>query len=311
VTSALSGVFAKQITTDTAKTCTDLTDGQSILSRKIEIVNAKEVGETTIPKHLKLTEKSTVVCASDSAKKMAVTFEIKCNEAKEWSGSTAADTKIIKVDESDKCNPVIVLSAPAGCPRMEANTYIKYISENPIVLAIVIIALGGVMTFVGKKFFDWCLMVVGFVFGFTMIMMFCSMVGMLNALNHDSKGGVGLLVTSFFLALAGGAGMAFLAKISKQYGIMALGAFGGYMLGTIIYTGIITIWWTNSIGAVLTGIICAIIAAGLSIKLQDKVMVILTAFIGAYLFVRGFSMFIGGYPNEALLYQQMNNDVPL
>lgn len=62
-TSAVPGVFAKQ--TSATGTCTDLTDGIALLGRKIESVKAEGEGSAAVPHHVKLTEKSSVACASD------------------------------------------------------------------------------------------------------------------------------------------------------------------------------------------------------------------------------------------------------
>ena len=47
----------------------------------------------------------------------------------------------------------------------------------------------------------------------------------------------------------------------------------------------------------------------LAYKFDRHLVIYLTAFIGAYSFVRGISMFAGHFPNEILLYQQLSNNV--
>jgi len=45
-------------------------------------------------------------------------------------------------------------------------------------------------------------------------------------------------------------------------------------------------------------LICIIISICLAYWLQDAIIIFATSFIGAYTFIRGISLFAGGYPNE-------------
>jgi len=242
---------------------------------------------------------------------MAVTFNIKCDPSKSPSDSTSADTKIGSVDENNKCNPIINLSAPAGCPRFEATAIVKYITKNPIVLAVVFIALGLVMCFRGKAFLDRCLQVIGFLTFFIGIMLVTSMIGMLNYLDASKKGSIGLTILAVVLALVSGVLGSCIIMKSKRVAIICMGAFGGYMLGTMFYASLVILVWENAYGAIIFGALGAIIFAMLSFKLFEKVTIILTAFLGSYLWVRGFAMFIGGFPNEMTLYSKLANGVSL
>jgi hypothetical protein len=51
-----------------------------------------------------------------------------------------------------------------------------------------------------------------------------------------------------------------------------------------------------------TTILCAAIGAYLAYKFNTAIVIMSTSFLGAYLFVRGFAMFFGGFPSEVELY---------
>lgn len=58
--------------------------------------------------------------------------------------------------------------------------------------------------------------------------------------------------------------------------------------------------------AVVT-ITTTIIGAALANKFKDDIVIISTALIGSYAFVRGLSLLIGGFPNEFTLYQEIQD----
>ena len=46
------------------------------------------------------------------------------------------------------------------------------------------------------------------------------------------------------------------------------------------------------------GVACALVCALLTFVIYNHVIILTTAFMGAYLFWRGISMYLGGFPNE-------------
>ena len=49
------------------------------------------------------------------------------------------------------------------------------------------------------------------------------------------------------------------------------------------------------------------VAAGLSFVLRSHILIISTAFVGSYGFIRGISFYAGGYPNEFTLYDRIKH----
>lgn len=52
---------------------------------------------------------------------------------------------------------------------------------------------------------------------------------------------------------------------------------------------------------------CIIVGVLLARKMRIHIMIIGTSLVGAYALVRGVASFIGGYPNEAKLYQEASS----
>jgi hypothetical protein len=90
-----------------------------------------------------------------------------------------------------------------------------------------------------------------------------------------------------------------LAKISKL-GVAVLAGWGGFCLGLVLWSAFLyyiksqVFFWLFNVGL-------AIIFGVLSLFLYDYLMIISTAIIGSYGFIRGISFFAGKYPNEFTL----------
>ena len=54
---------------------------------------------------------------------------------------------------------------------------------------------------------------------------------------------------------------------------------------------------------------CAVLAAILVFVAYNHAIILATSLIGSYFFVRGISLYFGGFPNELLLMKQIKNGV--
>lgn len=88
----------------------------------------------------------------------------------------------------------------------------------------------------------------------------------------------------------------------RRYGIGLFAAWGGALLGFVV---------TNTFAVSNKYAFYAIIVAGaiamfmIAIKIEKTVIILLTAFIGAYAFVRGISLYAGGFPNETEFHAEL------
>jgi len=81
---------------------------------------------------------------------------------------------------------------------------------------------------------------------------------------------------------------------------IGLGCLLGYVLGEVIYnlgfnriqSNPKLIYWLIIVGSM-------IIFAGLTAWLKKPLVIFATSFIGGYLFIKGISMYAGGFPNES------------
>jgi len=269
----------------------------SLIPQHIYAIKPSEDG--TVKRHILLQQGGGDQC--NATTKYSVSYEIFCNK-----NITAQPTNNdMKVDTRDPCNPVIRFTHAAGCPVISANAWIDYINNHPWIAAIFLIAFGTIFNFWGRKWFPYVIAIIGGGTTFIAVMVICSAMGMLDYLEDKERGNVGLVVLSFILAIAAGAGVgAFLYKVLR-IGVMVLGGIGGYFLGTLLYTTVFI--WANSLALLISfQIILAIVGAYLGYRFRTNIMIIGTAGIGSYAFIRGISLFAGHYPSEVYMYQTLS-----
>jgi len=91
-----------------------------------------------------------------------------------------------------------------------------------------------------------------------------------------------------------------------------LGLIGGFSLGLMLYSVILAFIGSGAVWAmVLTAISCSVICGLLSFRFANAVVLIMTSVIGAYEFMRGVSYFLGGYPDMAVIFADLENNLPL
>ena len=112
---------------------------------------------------------------------------------------------------------------------------------------------------------------------------------------------VGFVICTAFAIAAG-----FLSYKLTDYNLAILGGITGFFLGFFLYSLVFAMFIkTSSIILWIILITCSIGGFFLMLNGRDKVEAYLTAFIGAYLIIRGLSFFLGGYPNEAETFAQL------
>jgi len=186
------------------------------------------------------------------------------------------------------------------------NAFAAYLQENPWIFAIFLVFFGAVCTLYGKKFIPWIVAIVGGIVTFLVIMFLASVMGMLNYIDPTQEGGnVGTVILAFILAI----GLGILAGwiLKKKFfliGFALMGFAAGFLVGNLLYN--LVLFKINS--TALYWIVCILFgaaAAFLCVKRKSELAILTTALLGAYSFVRGISVFLGGYPSEATFYEQL------
>ena len=259
--------------------------------------------ETTDPAtHLTFDQVSTTECVADPTKTYVVSYEILCDPT--------VESATVTVDETDLCNPQVSLTHKSGCPVFQATAIVQWLSTHGWVIGALLIVFGAVANFFGGKYIPYVIAGVAGFITFFAVLLLGSVTGALKALDVNVKptaGPVALAVFVFVVALALAVFVGWFIKKIERVGITLLGAAAGFLGGFLLYS-LVFIQFIQStpllIAIVLVG---AIVVGFLTWRYQMVLIVYLSAFLGAYAFVRGISTFAGHFPSEVVLYGQISS----
>ena len=88
----------------------------------------------------------------------------------------------------------------------------------------------------------------------------------------------------------------------RKYGVGLFAGWGGVMLGFVVTT---TFAVQNKYAFYAIIVAGAVAMFLIAIKVEKTVIILLTAFIGSYAFVRGISLYAGGFPSETELHDEL------
>ena len=164
----------------------------------------------------------------------------------------------------------------------------------------VLIVIGFFLALFGQKLFSVTLFIIGTMLTVVLVwLLFYS-----TFLSDSTEGWVGWVVLgcSILIGLAGG----FLLYKCQRLGASIVGGWGGFLLGVVFNT---TVLWaaTSEVAFWIISISFALIAAGLAFVFYYHAVILSTAFVGSYAFVRGISLYAGGYPNEMALIEMIKS----
>jgi hypothetical protein len=165
----------------------------------------------------------------------------------------------------------------------------KYISKLAPFIGAIMLGLGLVMTFFGSRFIQ--------LLGASVVGLIVSLVVMGIGYNVlPTSSGMGVLIVLLLVAIAVGAGVAKLAwNFIKQWAVAIMMAAAS-VAGVLVFCGVINV--SNNLVKIAL-VFVAIIAGGfIGKKLNKGVKTFGTAFVGAFLVIRGLSTFIGGWPGD-------------
>ena len=232
-----------------------------------------------------------------------VTTEVLCDE-------TITGDATLTVDDTDLCHPRVTLAHKAGCPVFQATSIVRFFANHPYIMGVLLLLFGGAVTFFGGKFFPWVLAAAAGGITFLVVILIASAVGALKALdkNREPTGGQIAATTAAFLVAFGLAIFAgwFIKKI-RRIGFTLLGAALGFFGGFLFYSLVFIQWLENTYVLFTICFLCALAGGFLVWKFGKHIVVYVTAFLGAYAFIRGISIWAGHFPNEVALYGQISS----
>ena len=226
------------------------------------------------------------VQACNSTSTYSFTAEILCDK----SITSAGNPKIISVDTSH-CEAKVVVAHKAGCPAGKAMNLSKFINDYPWVLGLIMIVGGPIVALFGRRWFPWVTAGIVTITSLLLCLIFCEITGFMDKPIEI----VASVIFSLSLALLSG----WFVMKTVWVAIGILGVIGGLFVGEVVYAFLIFELGAHQLWVmVLFCVFCASLGGLLSFYFSKKVVLFATSLIGSYSFMRGWSYFFGGFPNE-------------
>lgn len=165
--------------------------------------------------------------------------------------------------------------------------------------------VGGLfLAFLGRKLFVAAIFLISFFVTMTgILLLFYS-----TFLKDNTEDWVGWTVLGGSAVVGLIVGYFMTRQSMQRIGAAILAAWGGFIVGLILNESVLyltdstAVFWCVAIG-------CAIAAAIFAFVAYNHALILSTALIGSYSIVRGASLYIGGFPNEFNLINEVKNGV--
>lgn len=201
---------------------------------------------------------------------------------------------------TQKCKAEVTYTGKHGCIAFNGNAFLDAIKPYTGVLMILV---GAVMTFYGSQFILW--LVSGFISVAALVVTYF----IIANLFFDNKTAAWMKVIVLLVALSVAVGAFYLAyKFAEKFAVPIIagagGAFGFKLISNI--AGL-----RNEIAAIAIMVVGAAAGVALGIRFNKWVKTIGTAFLGAYVFIRGTGYVFGGFPEAGdvkSIHQIKGND---
>lgn len=255
---------------------------------------------------------STTVCRYNNASFYKTDFLVQCLVGGDLTANLTDDNLSIEQDGTDPCQFHVTAKHAAGCPTLELTGFVQFIAKNGWISATILFAFGLTSCFFGGLLFDWVVATLAGLATFTIVAVLLSAVGAFKALGSQGTGGAGagLIFLAIIAFLAAAAIALFAAWFVKKTDRIAMGVIGGvtgFFLANLAY-GLLFAQFKIVWLAYVLFFLGTAGGAYLAFKHEQKIVVQLTAVVGAYSLVRGIIMLTGSdYPNEFTMISQMKS----
>jgi hypothetical protein len=229
-------------------------------------------------------------CAANPDEKYSLLVNVVCRTQSE-------DSELHFINATgDACHPVLNYESKKGCPVFTMDAFSQFIAKYYYLWGAALIALGVILAFFGNRFLN---LVIFLTFFFAAFCILGSVFFYFFMDKVEKDWGKWLALAGIIVVSAGlGYGVLKLRKIA----ISCVAAWGGVLLGFVLTsTFIVSQQWLYYVILIGCGAVCFAVAY----KTEHTVIIGATAFIGSYALVRGISLYLGGFPSESELHDQI------
>jgi uncharacterized membrane protein YeaQ/YmgE (transglycosylase-associated protein family) len=234
------------------------------------------------------------VCQSDKNKNYTTTLIITCDEN---ANTPQITTKSFDINS---CSNTINMISVSACPQLNVFSFWKAIMANNYIFGSLVIMGGIFLGFFGLKFIYVTQIITG-ILATTFVLVF-----LLFSYLKVEYNSLDFWLIIAVSTLAGIIAGYFLAKFEKVP-TMIIAGFTGYILGTFLYQFFLKFIQTNPQVVFWVTIITSIILlCVIAWFFNQHVLILGTAFVGAYSIIRGISFMAGGFPDERQIIDLMD-----
>jgi len=200
-------------------------------------------------------------------------------------------------DLSSSCIKKMEINHNAGCPVYSALGFVNFLNENVWLSGTLLLVFGLVIGLLGQRWFLPICGLFGAMVAFVAFMVFASIFQWLNTT-------VGLIICGILAIAAAVATYYVLSNDRIATFFLCIG--GGFLLGGVVEGLVIAISGWESFVFYLIITIGFMVAGGfIGYRKKEEIQKYLTACVGAYIFMRGWTFYFGGFPSEMEMYNMM------
>ena len=188
----------------------------------------------------------------------------------------------------------------SGCPVFTLDAFTQFINKYAYLMGAALILLGVFLVFFGNKFVN----LVIFTVVALAVMVVLGSIFFSVFLKDVKEDWAKWLSFAAIVAVSGVCG--WIVMRMRKWGIGIVAGWGGVMLGFMVVAAFV-VKNVYAYYAILIGF--AVAAFYLAVKIEKTVIILMTAFIGSYVLVRGVSMYVGGFPSETELRAELADGV--
>ena len=235
-------------------------------------------------------------CITDEKKNYSIIYKIYCNTTMK-SGDIYLNFSDFDIKE---CEQVFIGRSLNACKTNDILRFMAFINQYKILFGILIIIIGIFFTLFGNKFIKITLVILC---GIALSIFICMIV--FSVFVIDSERDFWLcLVIPFVVGLIIGVVLLKVVKVA----FFVVGACAGYSIGILIFNLVTKyIEWNPDILYWIVIVLSMIVCGILGLLFYRVMLIVFTAILGGYAIIKGFSLFIGGFPNEQEVIELLKN----
>lgn len=227
-------------------------------------------------------------CLSDPTDSYSLRINITCSDDK--------DGIVFVSSSGTSCHPELNYLSNKACPVFTLDAFSQFMDKYNYLWGAALIVLGVFLAFFGNRFVN---LVIFLVVGLGVFCILGSLFFYLFLSKIKEDWGKWLSLAGIVVVSAG---LGFLVMRLRKFGIAILSAWGGVLLGLVLTTAFIV---ENKWAYYAVIIACGVGAFFVAFKIEVTVVIMVTGFVGAYSLVRGVSLYVGGFPNENQLHEEI------